>query len=252
MRGVSFVVTVAVLLAATVAHANSVYTVGATFTGVANKKSVRLATNTGNRHVWAGLYMFDKGAISPDSTDNPGYYLDDVFGGYCIDLEQVIWPNHTTTWELKPLEAAPINPTGSPMRLDRATLLRRLWSSYSDDPNPAEFQVAVWEFLTEDPTNGYGVGKDDGTFYVRTQDDVEVDVSTINEWLDDVAAPDYIGEEAPIMWAMTSMNTQDFAVLIEMDKPPGEDPPIPEPVTAAGLLMGIGCLMRYVRRRESP
>ena len=102
MRGISVVGTVAVLLAATVAHANSVYTVDATFTGVANKKAVRLATNTGNLYVWAGLYMFDKGAISPDSTDNPASYLDDVFGGYCIDLEQEISSNHTTTWELKP------------------------------------------------------------------------------------------------------------------------------------------------------
>lgn len=245
MRGTFLVGAVAILLAATVAHANGVYTVDATFTGVANRKAVRLATDDGDRYVWAGLYKFDKGAIAPDSTDNPAHYLDDAFGGYCIDLEQVIWQDYTTTWELKPLEQAPVNPTGNVMGSERATLLRRLWGSYFNDPNSAEFQVAVWELLDEDPGNGYGVTTGDGSFYVRTADDVEVDVSMINDWLDAVSDPAYSGDEASIMWAMTSMQTQDFAVLIEM----GGLPPIPEPLTLAGLLMGIGGLTHYVRRR---
>ncbi|HUU92998.1 MAG TPA: PEP-CTERM sorting domain-containing protein [Phycisphaerae bacterium] len=252
MRALCLVGTAAVLLTATVAHANSVYTVEATFSGVENKKAVRLASDSGNLYVWAGLYTFDKGAISPDSTANPAYYLDPVFGGYCIDLAQVISPNYTTTWELKPLEQAPVNPTGIVMGPDRATLLRRLWGSHFNDPNAAEFQVAVWELLAENPSNGYGVTTGDGSFYVRTPDDAEVDVSMINEWLDEVAGADYIGDEASVMWAMTSIATQDFAVLIELADEPGGEPSIPEPVTLVGLLTGIGCLTRYVRRRGAP
>jgi len=108
--------------------------VTATFTGVENEEAVHLRYGAQNLYVWAGLYKFEKLSISPDSTENPAYYMDDVFGGYCIDIDQRISFSQTVTWVLKPLEEAPVNLLHSPMGADKATLLRRLWGSYFARP----------------------------------------------------------------------------------------------------------------------
>jgi len=241
MRKATFLAAVVVALATTVAHAN---TVTAKFTTMVNEKAVHVKNGSQGLYVWAGLSKFQKMSINPNTEDNPAFYLGDVFTGYCIDLKQEIRWNFEGTWQVQPLEAAPFGAEQPPMGKDRATLLRRLWGSYFSDPNNAEFQVAAWELLAEVPANGYDVTKDDGSFYVRTADDVEVDVSKINTWLDVVTDDNYSGPEASVMYALVSDGTQDFAVLIETG---GQ--PIPEPLTLTGLLMGIGGLIHYARKR---
>lgn len=242
MRNVTFLAAAIVALAATVAHAN---TVTAEFTDIINREAVHVQNGPQSLYVWAGLSKFEKMSIDPDSELNPAFYLDPVFTGYCIDLKEEIWWDFEGTWQLAPLEDAPVGAGQPAMGAERATLLRRLWGSYFSDPNNAEFQVAVWELLAENPDNGYDVTKDDGSFYVRTADDVEVDVSEINTWLDVVTDDNYSGPVASVVWAMVNDGTQDFAVLIET----GGMPPIPEPLTLTGLLMGIGGLIHYARKR---
>ena len=133
MRYMVFALIGVLALSAGTANAASVT---ATFTGVENEEAVHLRYGAQNLYVWAGLYKFEKLSISPDSTENPAYYMDDVFGGYCIDIDQRISFNQTVTWVLKPLEEAPVNLLHSPMGADKATLLRRLWGSYFGDPPP--------------------------------------------------------------------------------------------------------------------
>ena len=233
-------------VSASMANAASVT---ATFTGVENEEAVHLRYGSSNLYVWAGLYKFQKLSITPDGTENPAFYMDDVFGGYCIDIDQRISFSQTVTWTLKPLEEAPVNLLHSPMGEDKATLLRRLWGSYFGDPHSAEFQVAVWEVLAEDPANDYDVTS--GRFYATVPYnptfDVEVDRVMINSWLDAITSPTYSGPEASVIWALTNAVSQDFAVLIET----GGQPPVPEPLTVATVLMGCGFAVRYARKRAS-
>jgi len=242
MRNVTFLAAVAVALAATVAHANSVNTVTAKFTTIVNKEAVHVKNGSQSLYVWAGLSKFEKMSISPDSELNPAFYLDDVFTGYCIDLKEEIWWNFVGTWQVAPLEDAPVGAGQPAMGTERATLLRRLWGSYFSDPNNAEFQVAVWELLAEDPANGYDVKS--GSFYAPYAN--EVDRDGINGWLTTVTDDNYSGPAASVMYALVSDGTQDFAVLIETG---GQPPVIPEPLTLTGLLMGIGGLIHYARKR---
>jgi hypothetical protein len=237
MRNAAIMAAVVVALAATVAHAN---TVTAKFTTMVNKEAVHVKNGSQGLYVWAGLSKFEKMSINPNTEANPAYYLDDVFSGYCIDLKEEIWWDFVGTWQVQPLEAAPVGAGQPPMGTDRATLLRRLWGSYFTDPNNAEFQVAAWELLAEDPAKGYNVKN--GDFYAPYAN--EVDRDGINGWLTTVADDNYSGPVASVMYALVSDGVQDFAVLIETG---GQ--PIPEPLTLTGLLMGIGGLIHYARKR---
>lgn len=237
------------ILALSVSVANATTTtVTATFTGVKNAKAVHLKYGSQNLYVWAGLYEFEKQSMSPSSDENPAFYMGDEFGGYCIDIDQRISFDQTVIWTLKPLEEAPVvNGFGSAMGTDKATLLSRLWGSYFGDPNSAEFQVAVWELLAEND-NVYDVRSGQATsgrFYATS--DNEVDRGMINTWLAAITISDYNGPEASVIWALTNGCAQDFAVLIET----GGQPPVPEPLTVAGLLMGCGFAVRYARKRAS-
>lgn len=245
MKNVTFLAAVVVALGVTAAHANSVNTVTARFDSIINREAVHVKNGSEDLYVWSGLSKFEKLSIDPDETTNPAYYLDTVFSGYCIDLKEEISWDFEGTWQLAPLEEAPIGAGQPAMGTGRADLLRNLWGSYFNDPHNAEFQVAVWELLAE--TSGdYDVTNENGAFYVKTADDDEVDVSMINTWLDVVTDENYSGQVASVVWAMVSDGTQDFAVLIETG---GAPPVIPEPVTMLGLLAGIGGLIHYARKR---
>jgi len=236
MKNVTFLTVAVVALAATAVRAN---TVTATFTDIINREAVHVENGSQSLYVWAGLSKFEKISIDPNEMTNPAFYLEDVFTGYCIDLKEEIWWDFEGTWQVQPLENAPVGAGQPPMGTDRATLLRRLWGSYFSDPNNAEFQVAVWELLAENPANGYDVKS--GDFHAPYD---EVDREGINDWLDVVTDVGYSGPVASVMYALVSDGSQDFAVLIETG---GQ--PIPEPLTLTGLLMGIGGLIHYARKR---
>jgi hypothetical protein len=232
----------AALSAATV-YGNT-YEVEAKFKTVISKQAVHLVTPTSNRYVYAGQYWFDKVGLTPDTEANPAWHLGDEFGGYCIDINQTINWNYQGTWQIQPLDAAPIGLGGDAsgaMGAAKAELLKRLWGNYFETGPYPEFQVAVWELLNE-TTGTYDVT--DGTFYASRTN--EVDRAQINDWLDQITADVYTGPVSNLMYAMTSANTQDFAVLIET----GGGGNVPEPVTLAGLMLGVGGLVGYVRKRR--
>jgi hypothetical protein len=232
----------AALSAATV-YGNT-YEVEAKFMTVVNKRATHLVTPGGSRYVYAGQYWFDRVGLTPDAQENPAWWLGDEFGGYCIDINQTINWNYQGTWQIEPLDGAPIGPggdAGGAMGAAKAELLKRLWGNYFESGPYAEFQVAVWELLNE-TTGTYDVT--DGAFYASRS--YEVDRTTINAWLDEITADAYDGPVAELMYAMTSANTQDFAVLIEM----GGGGHVPEPVTLAGLMLGVGGLVGYIRKRR--
>ena len=241
-KGIACAAVLVALWAAT-AEATT-FEVTARFDSVVHKQAVHLVMPGSNPYVYAGLYWFDKVAVSPDIEANPAYWLDDEFGGYCIDIQQEINWNYQGVWQIEPLADAPIGPGGDAsgaMGAQRAEHLKRLWGNYFVPGPYPEFQVAVWELLVEDPANGYDVTS--GDFYASRSN--EVDRTQINQWLDLVTDPAYSGPVSNLMYAMTSSDTQDFAVLIETG---GQT--VPEPVTLAGLVLGGGGLLGYLRRRK--
>jgi hypothetical protein len=233
-------------------RANSTYEINATYTAIVNRDAVHVYDGRQNKthYVWSGLSKFQKNWVDPDTTANPAYHLDEQFSGYCIELMQTIYTGRTYTWQMRALEEAPIGWNGDEtyqMGEDRATLLRRLWGSYAGTGDDPEFQVAVWELLAEDPSlsGPFSVTSGEGEFYLTRTN--EVDVGLVNTMLDSIVDPGWSGTPADLQWAMTSQDTQDFAVIIETS---GSPPPVPEPTTVAGLVLGSVGLVRYIRRRR--
>jgi len=237
LRAILCAVAVLAAMSAISAEATT-YEVTAKFDSVINRRAVHLVKPGPNLYVYAGQYWFEKLGVSPDVAANPAYWLDDEFGGYCIDVNQTISWNHTDTWQIEPLANAPI---GQAMGAERAELLQRLWGKHFVSGPYAEFQVAVWELLVEDPANGYNVTT--GDFYAPYGN--EVNRTTINDWLLEITDAAYDGPVSNLMYAMTSSSTQDFAVLIETG---GQM--VPEPVTLAGLALGSAGLIGYLRKRK--
>ncbi|MFO8012579.1 MAG: PEP-CTERM sorting domain-containing protein [Phycisphaerae bacterium] len=245
LKGTLWATAALVAMSAATAYGTT-YEVEARFKTVLKKQAVHLVKPAGNMYVYAGLYWFDKVSLSPDNQDNPAWWLESNFGGYCIDINQTINWDYEGTWQIQDLEDAPIGPggdTSGAMGAARGELLKRLWGKYFESGPYPEFQVAVWELLVEDPANGYNVTNTDHDFYAPYN---EVDRTTINTWLAEITADSYTGPVSDLMYAMTSSDTQDFAVLIETG---GQM--IPEPVTLAGLALGVGGLVGYIRKRKA-
>lgn len=222
-------------------QAGSVGTITAKFDGVTPRKSVHV--RYGDTYwVWAGLHRFTKLAIDPNDVTNPAFGLNTTFSGYCIDLVQPIYDGQVWTWDIQPLVESP--EPGPNMDPTVVTYLSRLWGGLYEES--AEFQVAVWELVNENPANGYNIYAGDH-FVPSLYPWEEVDRPAINAMLDTVTDPGYSGATSNLVWALVHNDAQDIAVLLEA----GSQPAVPEPLTLAGLLMGVGGLVRYGLKRRT-
>jgi len=207
--------------------------------------SVHRANNT-NVSTRAGVYNFD--LISDDGWGA----LADPFPAFCIDLNQYVWYGGTFSWEVKSPEEAPVpGPDGHPMTSAQHLDLRKLYAMYyvgattgGSNVESAAFQAAVWEIVWEAPANGYNVDGTNaaarGRIYVNN---TWAATGRANDMLQSIGS--YTGH-MPTLMALVSTTNQDQIVLV----PGGGQPPIPEPVTAAGLAMAIAGLARYARKRR--
>jgi hypothetical protein len=170
---------------------------------------------------------------------------------FCADLKEYVYTNDWVERYIYKPALAPIGNGNIAMGDIKAADLRRLWDQYSSyglgssytlgattydvNQTAAAFQAAVWEIIYQA-----------GTTY-----DVTAGTTTItggawttlaNYWLTHLEANDPdIG-----LRVLVSDGRQDFAIIVPGI---GRDP-IPEPVTMAGLLLGIGGLGGYIRRRR--
>lgn len=215
-------------------------TVTVKFLGVqpAGRRAVHINDHGSTSYVYAGLYTFETLGINPDNASNPAFYLEETFGGFCIDPEQRIHTNEIRTFEVVELADAPIAP-GTPMGDLRATYLSRLYGS--SFAATAEFQMAAWELIREDSPDGFDIGT--GNF--RGTRLGEFDYLSVNAMIDLVTDPDYAGPTTSILLGLGNSEAQDYMVPIEQPK----GPVVPEPLTATALLMGVGRLAAYVRGR---
>jgi len=170
---------------------------------------------------------------------------------FCADIKQYASGSFLRYDIYKP-EDAPIGGGNTPMGDAKAADLRRLFDNYSAyglgalpytlgtttygaNQTSAAFQASVWEIIYE--TSAYDVKQN---VFRITSSNASRDLA--NYWLT------HLGDVDPCLGLriLVRDDQQDFAIVVPGI---GRDP-IPEPVTMAGLMLGIGSIAGYVRRRR--
>jgi hypothetical protein len=176
-----------------------------------------------------------------------------TMGSYCIDVHQDA-PTSYGVYTIYPLAYAPIasNLTGIAMGSTKANDLERLFSllpSNLTNQTAGAFQAAVWEIVNETSTNldgSYHYDVTSGSF-MMTEYNIGNGTGWLgqaNTWLNELHAPGTVPVADVV--ALVNPDTQDYALTV---LGAGSSRLIPEPITMAGLMMGIGGLVGYVRRR---
>lgn len=207
----------------------------------------RMGTGT----VHTGAYMFEIDPSAPRTGLGLDLPVGEMFGAVCIDVTQCASSSYRD-YSIVPLTDAPLTPyTGvEPMSANRAALIENLWHDHFDldwiAPGPyslteklmAEaFNAAVWELVFEEEGNPLNIL--DGALQVA---DVN-DTSLANDWLAGLDA----GGERTTLYALSNSCYRDYVVLIPTRD---DDRVVPEPITMTGLLIGVGSLATYVRKRR--
>ena len=163
-----------------------------------------------------------------------------VISTFCMDVRQEA-PTSFTQYEVVQPEAAPIGGGNSFMSPAKADALRRLFSFYSpgfDNAQAGAFEAAVWEIVYE---TGASYNVYNGSFKISEYWGSGWGLIA-NGWLNNLSTVQPNND----LRALVSMSAQDYALTI----PGVGSESIPEPVTMAGLMMGIGGLVTYIRKRR--
>jgi hypothetical protein len=212
---------------------------------------------------YGGVYMFSKGAAEGMGIEL-GTNSWNQFGGLCIEMNQS--RGSTATYNVMDLADAPLpvkSNYGTPMGDTKAQYLSELWAERFDtawvsvqspsgltsaQKKAAEaFSACVWEIIYE-PLPATPAGWDvttDGSPDAKGFKCSHADTTLANSWL--YALDGNGGED---VWALSNPTTQDMMVMIPIPITP-DNTVIPEPVTMAGLMLGIGGLVTYVRKRRT-
>jgi len=244
MRGklTVLVASVVVLLAGTV-HANSLGTVRMKYHSATPRKSATIYLN-GNSlgTVYTGQYNLLLDAdYTPTGEGEDVYELagpDYLIGAFCADVRQSApLGKGYYLYDVRMPEDGPVV-RGDPqaaMGESKANDLRRLYGSHIDEigteAGAAAFQLCVWEIIDD---SGYDVTS--GSLYTTT---TGAWVDMANTWLED------LGTTVPDveLRILTNEDMQDYALVFD-------GPSAPEPITVAGILMGLGAAGAYVRKRR--
>jgi hypothetical protein len=182
-------------------------------------------------------------ATTSGSVPNIRYFI----GTFCADILQSA-PTSYRLYDVYHPEEAPIGGGNLAMGVDKAWDLRRLFYQHlgatATADGAAAFEACVWEIVYEN-SGTYNVDYTSalkGDFYVKPTSGNGW-VATANTWLGT------LGTDQPDIGlrVLASSGYQDFALTV-----PGLGAdPIPEPVTMAGLMLGIGSVVTYVRKRRT-
>ncbi|HZY88977.1 MAG TPA: hypothetical protein VFE78_29400 [Gemmataceae bacterium] len=195
-------------------------------------------SSVNNESGWAGQYEFK----------NASGYLTGNFGGFCIDINQNIYPNQPpVTFQVANLKDAPV--PGQSMGQLRANLIGELWSNdYSQaltsSSNAAAFQVAIWEIINETNTDTHGnlvLNVSSGQFWVTDSTPNSTALTTANNWLSGLEL-DGLGKTANLI-ALTSTQFQDYVV-----QAPATATPAPSGLVLGGMAAVSGALVAGWRR----
>ena len=199
--------------------------------------------------VYAGAYTFETDLTRPRT--GRGLNLSATFGGFCVDLTQ--WARaQYELYDIVPLAEAPRTTLqgAEPMGDTRAKLLENLWYLHyksawvdggpytADQKREAEaFAAAVWEIAFEE---GDDLNILTGTMVASGIEDGEL----ANDWLENLNADGLKSS----LYGVVHDTYQDYVILIPVED---TDEVIPEPITMAGMLMGVAALRRYLRGRKA-
>lgn len=274
-RGLGFIVAVAVVALLTAGQASATpadngylygAVVGAPQWGSGAPGYLSKVTEPGSSvaisNVCTGVYRVRIDSVSMTDPASASYALGTyitshgvlpyVMDTFCIDVRQNA-NSSPIRYEFYKPEDAPIGGANVAMQGTKATDLRKLVENYwfGGDPytawtnaTAAAFQAAVWEIVTEAPANPYDLYA--GQLKVVAQGGWSTGAtSDAQQWLDSLEDLDAPTRD---VWVLASETSQDYAIWFPSVS--HEPPPVPEPVTMAGLAMGIGGLAAYVRRRR--
>jgi len=178
---------------------------------------------------------------------------DDEFWAYCI--EPTVWTQSDETYfEVHHLDQILDDPV--------AGYIEELWVEKilgdPDGPAPpvfdptaasdafyaAAFQLTIWEFVDEDPANGYGIGYQEGDFWLMGAEDWATKNAlrnTVNQWIADTLDAETDDVD---LWGLINDNTQDQSVL------GGSHQVVPLPAAAWGGMMLLGGMAAVVGMRR--
>jgi len=194
-----------------------------------------------------GIYTF-----SQLGTGHPvNHALDDTFDAFCMDLKQFVYysptVSHWSEMSVLTVGAGADNgpwpgPAGEPMTDAQKIRLMKLFGEHYDDITPptsaAAFGASVWEIVWERSAT---LNITEGDLRV-SMDSAAQDLA--NTWLGEL---DSYALNYPQILGLLDATTQDQLVFIFG----GTSFPVPEPVTMAGLVLGLGSLVGYIRRRRA-
>ncbi len=234
------------LLAATPAGATSLGQVRLKYASVSPRRAANLTVDgkTTNGLLTGKYNLRLDGGFTPTGEGEAVYdaAVNGLVGTFCADVRQ--WaPTSYKVYDVYAPEDAPIGGGNTAMQGEKAWDLRRLFDQHTGDlgthDGAAAFQACVWEIVYEDVANAYDVhaGALSMTYYWGSGW-----LDTANTWL---AALGTDEPDVPLR-VLANPDNQDFAMWV-----PGlPADPIPEPVTVAGLVLGVGSLAGYVQRRK--
>ena len=201
--------------------------------------------------VYAGAYQFQIDGLQPRTGLGNDLPTGQTFGAFCIDITQLANGSYQP-YNIQPLAEGPLTPLngGMAMGSTKAALLENLWHDHFDlawvapgtytaaqKLSAEAFAACIWEVVFENSANPLNIL--DGELTVSG-----VNYATVaNSWLAGLNA----AGDRTTLFALTSNSYQDYLVLI-----PGHEnlQTVPEPITMTGLLLGIGSVVTYVRRRR--
>jgi len=253
MRSLAVLAMAVVLLWTGTAQATSYLELRYSYCGPTEAAMVWRNTNVYEGNVYTGVYNLD---LNPA----PGSYCGDeaaalvaqagaghIIASFCMDVRQDAPQGTYQRYSIGAPEDAPVGGGNTPMGEAKADDLRRLfgghWTGNFTNAEAGAFQAAVWEIINE--TSGdYNVYT--GAFHI-----VETWGSgwgnLANAYLSNLEANALNMQLA----ALTNELSQDYALTVPGSGGQHNELPVPEPLTAVGMLLGVGCLVRYVRQRSA-
>jgi hypothetical protein len=238
-----------------------VYLGGSNVTGNDGTNHGNVYTGQYNLQINPGFTPTGEGVAVKETADIIGGNY--ILGTFCTDILQNAPTGGTyRRYDVYLPQNAPIGGGNVAMNDAKAWDLRRLFSNnqgfIGTADGAAAFEAAVWEIVYETSgtynvdyhsSSSDGLTGTRGNFFVDpTSGTIDESgkytwVTTANTWLGALGTgtPD-IG-----LRVLASEGYQDFSLVVTGL---GKDSSIPEPVTMAGLMLGIGGLSGYIRRRR--
>jgi hypothetical protein len=208
----------------------------ATFTGTNPSQTVNTTANNGGGPVtYNGVPV---GPFNFTASDTGGTGLDTSFRSFCADYFQFISPS-ATPYTFTPTTASglPDVGTGTLKNARIQTLFDKFFETATDAEKGGAFQLALWE-LVYDGGNAATPSLAGGNF---SADGSASAIGVAQNWLNDIDTP-AAANKYQLIGLLHPTNQDQLTAISVVD-------PNPVPAPAGVVLLGIGAVALYARRR---